>query len=68
MRQAGVPGFGARADGARACRPCEVWVAVLTRPRRVPTLAGVKKRILLVLVVVAALLLAGLALVLRPGD
>jgi len=68
MRRAGVPGFGARANGARACRPVEVWVAVMTRLRRLPRLAGVKKRILLFVVVLAALLLAGLGLVLRPGD
>jgi hypothetical protein len=68
MRGAGVWWFGARANGARACRPGDVWVAVVTRALRLPTLVGVKKRILLCAVVLAALLLAGLGLVLRSSD
>jgi hypothetical protein len=68
MRGAGVWRFGARANGTRAFRNGEVWVAVVTRARRLPTLAGVKKRILLCAAVVALLVLAGLGLLLRPAD
>jgi hypothetical protein len=68
MRCAGVSRYGARADAAAAFRPSEVWVAVVTRARRLPRLADMKKRALMCAVVLALLLLAGLGFVLRSGD
>jgi len=44
-----------------------VWVAVMTRARRLPTLRDVKKRILFCALVLAVLVLAGLGVVRKGG-
>ena len=68
MRRAGVSPFGGRANEDPASRPGGVWVAVVTRARRVRTLVVVKNRLVILAVVLALLVLAALGLVLGRGD
>ena len=67
MRRAGVSRFGGRANASRDFRPAEVWGAVVTRAQVLPSLAAMKKALLICAAAIVILLLAGLAVVIRSG-